>query len=109
MVIIVRKEIRNIVRADKSAFFIKRYGQRAVTCSNLQNRIFICIFTCKEVNQCFPIALSLIFRIDCDILDFKYFVTFIGDNTFSFYITIFKYIHSTFFKIVINHALLFIS
>ena len=21
-----------------------------VTCSNLQNRIFICIFTCKEVN-----------------------------------------------------------
>ena len=24
-------------------------------------------------------------RIDCNILDFKYFVTFIGDNTFSFY------------------------
>ena len=109
MVIIVRKEIRNIVRADKSAFFIKRYGQRAVTCSNLQNRIFICIFTCKEVNQCFPISHSMIFRINRNILDFKYSVTFIGDNTFSFYIIIFKYIHSTFFKITVNHILLFIS
>ena len=39
------------MRTDKSAFFIKRYGQRAVTCSNLQNRIFICIFTYKEVNH----------------------------------------------------------
>ncbi len=97
------------MRSDKSAFFIKRYGQRAVTCSNLQNRIFICIFTCKEVNQCFPISLSLIFWIDCNILDFKYFVTFIGDNTFSFYITIFKHIHSTFFKIAINQIFLLIS
>ena len=32
-----------------------------------------------------------------------------GDNTFSFYIIIFKHIHSSFFKITINHALLFIS
>ena len=97
------------MRADKSAFFIKRHGQRAVTCSNLQNRIFICIFTCKEVNQCFPIALSLILRINCNIFNFKYSVTFISNNTFSLYITIFKYIHSTFFKITVNHILLFIS
>ena len=97
------------MRTNKSTFFIKWYRQWTVTCSNLQNRIFICIFTYKEVNQCFPIALSLILRINCNILDFKYSVTFIGDNTFSFYIIIFKHIHSSFFKITINHALLFIS
>ena len=51
----------------------------------------------------------MIFRINCDILDFKYFITFIGDNTFSFYITIFKCIHGTFFKIAINHIFLLIS
>ena len=51
----------------------------------------------------------MIFRINRNILDFKYSVTFIGDNTFSFYIIIFKHIHSSFFKIPINHALLFIS
>ena len=52
---------------------------------------------------------SLIFRIDCDILDFKYSITFIGNNTFCFFIIVFKHIHSTFFKIALNHALLFIS
>ena len=51
----------------------------------------------------------MIFRINRNILDFKYSVTFIGDNTFSFYIIVFKHIHSSFFKIPINHALLFIS
>ena len=51
----------------------------------------------------------MIFRINRNILDFKYSVTFIGDNTFSFYIIIFKYIHSTFFKITVNYILLFIS
>ena len=51
----------------------------------------------------------MIFRIDCDILNFKYSITFIGDNTFSFYIIVFKHIHSSFFKIPINHARLFIS
>ena len=75
----------------------------------MQNRIFICIFTGKKINQCFAIAFPLKLRINCNILDFKYSVTFIGDNTFSFYIIIFKYIHSTFFKITVNHILLFIS
>ena len=51
----------------------------------------------------------MIFRINRNILDFKYSVTFIGDNTFSFYIISFKYIHSTFFKIAINHIFLLIS
>ena len=51
----------------------------------------------------------MIFRINRNILDFKYSVTFIGDNTLSFYIIIFKYIHSTFFKIMINHIFLLIS
>ena len=31
-------------------------------------------------------------------------IIFISNDTFSFYITIFKYIHSTFFKIAINHS-----
>ena len=97
------------MRSDKSAFFIKRYGQRAVTCSNLQNRIFICIFFCKEVYQSFTIAISLVLWINCDIFNFKYSIIFISNDTFSFYITIFKYIHSTFFKIVINHIFLLIS
>ena len=51
----------------------------------------------------------MIFRINRNIRDFKYAVTVIGDNTFSFYIISFKYIHSTFFKITVNHILLFIS
>ena len=39
MVIIVSKEIGNLVRTNKSTFFIKWYRQWTVTCSNLQNRI----------------------------------------------------------------------
>lgn len=51
----------------------------------------------------------MIFRINRNILDFKYSITFIGNNTFCFFIIVFKHIHSTFFKIALNHALLFIS
>ncbi len=51
----------------------------------------------------------MIFRSNRNILDFKYPITFIGDNTFSFYIIIFKDIHSPFFKIAVNHTFLFIS
>ena len=36
VVIIVSKEIGNLVRTDKSTFFIKWYRQWTVTCSNLQ-------------------------------------------------------------------------
>ena len=49
VVIIVGKEIGNLVRTNKSTFFIKWYRQWTVTCSNLQNRIFICIFTGKKI------------------------------------------------------------
>ena len=97
------------MRTDKSTSFIKWYRQWTVTCSNLQNRIFICIIVGKKINQCFAIAFPLTLRINCNILDFKYSVTLICDNTFSFYIIVFKYIHSTFFKIAINHTLLLIS
>ena len=51
----------------------------------------------------------MIFRINRNILDFKYSITFIGDNTFSFYTIVFKHIHRSFFKITVNHAFLFIS
>ena len=51
----------------------------------------------------------MMIRINCNILDFKYSVTFICYNTFSFHIIVFKYIHSTFLKIAVNHILLFIS
>ena len=36
----------------------------------------------------------MIFRINRNILDFKYSITFIGDNTFSFYIIVFKHMLS---------------
>ena len=49
------------------------------------------------------------FAENCNIFNFKYSIIFISNDTFSFYITIFKYIHSTFFKIVINHIFLLIS
>ena len=51
----------------------------------------------------------MIFRINRNILDFKYSITFIGNNTFCFFIIVFKHIHSTFFKIAINHIFLLIS
>ena len=47
---LVSKKIGNLVRTNKSTFFIKWYRQWTVTCSNLQNRIFICIFTDKKIN-----------------------------------------------------------
>ena len=97
------------MRTNKSTFFIKWYCQWTITSSNLQNRIFFFIFIGKKINHYFAISHSMIFRINRYILDFKYSITFIGDNTFSFYIIIFNHIHSSFFKIAINHALLFIS
>ena len=51
----------------------------------------------------------MIFRINRNILDFKYSITFIRDNTFSFYTIVLKHIHRSFFKITVNHILLFIS
>ena len=97
------------MRTSKSTFLIKWYCQWTISSSNLQNRILFCIFIGKKINQYLAISHSRIFRINRNILDFKYSITFIRDNTFSFYTIVFKHIHRSFFKITVNHILLFIS
>ena len=108
VVIIVSKEMLNLVRTNKSTFFIKWYRQWTVTCSNLQNRIFICIFTGKKINQCFAISHSVIPRINCNILDFKDSVTFICDNTFCLHTAVVKNVHCAFFEIAVDHIFLLV-
>ena len=108
MVVIVGKKICDLVRADKAAFFIKRYCQRTVARSNLQNRIFICIFTGKKINQCFAISRSVMPRINCNILDFKDSVTFICDNTFCLHTAVVKNVHCAFFEIAVDHIFLLV-
>ena len=105
---LVSKEIWNLVRTNKSTFFIKRYRQWTIACSNLQNRIIVCIFAGKKINQCFAISHSMMLLINCNILDFKYSASLIGNDAFRFYAAVFQHIHGAALQIAVDHVLLLI-
>ena len=78
MVVVVCEKIRHSMRADKSAFLIKRDSKRTVSCSNLKNWILPAKLLNDKVNQCFCIAFSLKFGSCRYVFDFEYAVAFIG-------------------------------
>ena len=91
---------------DKTALFIERYRQRAITCSHLKNRILFAIFFNKKFNQCFGITFSLIFGSCRNVLDFKYAFSFIGYDTLAFDSVIVKHIHRAMVEVTVYHILL---
>ena len=104
----IGKEIRHDMRAYKAAFFIKGYRQRAVAGSHLQYRKLSAVCFNKKFNQCFGIPFSLKGGNCCDILNFKYSVSFVRYDTLAFHSVIIKNIHFTFIKITINHIFLLV-
>ena len=86
------------MRTNKSALFIKRYCQRAITCSYLQNSILLFVFPNNKINQRFCIAIALILRNCRNVLDFERTISFIRYNTLTFNSIIIKQIQPAFIE-----------
>ena len=108
VIIVVCKKIRHDMGTDKTALFIERYRQRAITCSHLKNRILFAIFFNKKFNQCLGITFSLIFGSCRNVLDFKYAFSFIGYDTLAFDSVIVKHIHRAMVEVTVYHILLLV-
>ena len=108
VVIVIHKKVFHDMRANKSAFFVKRNCQGAISRSDLNKRVLSFIFRCQKINQRFSISFPLKFRDCSNILDFKNTVSLVSNNALAFHAVISQHIHRASFNVSFHHVFLFV-
>ena len=109
MIVIVREEVPDNMGARKSARLIEWDCQWAVPGPHLQNSVLCAVFLQKKRDERFPIAFTLFFGRNGDVLKFQHALSLIRHNTYSANtVVIAKRIHLSAFQIAVDHVLLLV-
>ena len=109
MIVVIDNIVFHNVMQNKAAMLIKRDGQRAVTCSDLQFLVSISIVLGNKFDQCF--AIPSLLKLFCyrEVLYFKHTVALIRYDAFTYYVgSVYEYKHRSSVKVEVNHVFLFV-